>query len=65
MNKQSFKKIENFALIEQSGCLIENYNKTINIIMSTWDKMKHKCFYEHNRSKMRVLQHSIIGKIEP
>ena len=27
--------------------------------------MKHRFSHEHNRSKMRVLQHSIIGKVEP
>ena len=48
---------------------IENHNKMINVIMSTWYKIKHKLSHEHNiehnRSKMRVLQHSIIGKIKP
>ena len=41
----------------------------INVIMSTWYKIKHKLSHEHNiehnKSKIRVLQHSIIGKIEP
>ena len=33
--------------------------------MSTWYKKKPKLSHENNRSKMRVLQHSIIGIIEP
>ena len=41
----------------------------INVIMSTWYKIKHKLSHEHNiehnRPKMRVVQHSIIGNIEP
>ena len=43
----------------------------INVIVSTWYKIKHRLYHERiilciaNRSKMRVLQHSIIGKIEP
>ena len=56
--------------METKQCIkIENHNKMINVIMSTWYKIKHKLSHEHNikhnRSKMRVLQHSIIGKIEP
>ena len=41
----------------------------VKVIMSTWDKIKYKFSHEynieHNRSRMRVLQHSIIGKNEP
>ena len=29
------------------------------------NKLSHEHNIEHNRSKMRVLQHSIIGKIKP